>query len=285
MSLRAKIALLPDCHLRPSKRETSIPAFPTKRLYGFARMLLETYLRRLGNEVDAIFLLGDTLDPATPEGLDWLKEQIRMTPCPVHLVIGNHETFGEVRDTEFYRAFDLPSQGNYMVRVKDIPFLMLATPSQGSFWPNSIGFQWLANKLKSLVQEDVFCCAHYSLVLHPCVQGYLNDGMQVLHAGEKIIELFQQYPNVRGWFAGHKNIPSKVVKSGMLHLLSPQLIQAPCGYRILEIHDDKVVSTTHEIIETQVSDLSKEAYGREYKARCGEPDDRDFTWEFPSLHA
>ena len=63
---RCRVALLPDCHVG-SNPDRGVPSTPTRRLYGCARQLLETYLQKLASSVDAIFLLGDTLDPPDHE--------------------------------------------------------------------------------------------------------------------------------------------------------------------------------------------------------------------------
>ena len=278
-SLRCKIALLPDSHIRPGL-QTSIPKHPTKRLYECARFLFEKYLHKLSTEVDAIFLLGDTLDPADSQSLQWLQQQIEGNPIPVHTIIGNHETYGNISAEEFHQALGLPSHGNYLARVKGVPFLMLATPSQSSLSPGHEGFQWLESQLQNLSNEDLFCCAHWSLLLHPCVEGWRNDGMQQLYASGEILALLHKYRNVRAWIAGHKNVPSKLIQGNVLHLLSPQLIQAPCGYRILHIHENAIVSSTYEIEETDLADLSRRAYGNEYPDRHGNNEDRDFVWYF-----
>ena len=280
-SLSCKIALLPDCHIRPGLTPT-IPKHPTKRHYSCAKSLFENYLDKLSSQVDAIFLLGDTLDPASPDGLQWLKEQIQATPIPVHTIIGNHETFGTITAEEFHQALGLPTHGNYLTRVNEVPFLMLATPTQSSLFPGSQEYQWLESELKELSGEDLFCCAHWSLLLHPCVQGWHNDGMQQLFASNDIRFLLRKYPNVRAWIAGHKNVPSKVIQDNLLHLLSPQLIQAPCGYRILHIHENAIVASTHDIEESHIADLSRQAYGPDYPSRHGKEEDRNFTWKFPA---
>ena len=279
-SLRCKIALLPDSHIRPGILR-SIPKHPTKRLYECAQTLFEKYLQKLATEVDAIFLLGDTLDPADSQSLQWLKERIDAIPIPVHTIIGNHETYGSITPEEFHHALGIPSHGNYLVRVNNVPFLMLATPSQSSLSSGSQGFQWLQSQLQELSKEDLFCCAHWSLLLHPCVQGWRNDGLQELYASQDILSLLSQYPNVRAWIAGHKNVPSKVIHDHVLHLLSPQLIQAPCGYRILHIHKNAIVSTTYDIEESDIANLSRQAYGHDYPSRHGKEEDRDFVWMLP----
>lgn len=275
-----RIALLPDCHVSPQADEAN-PTHPVRRLYGQARMLLENYLDRLSNEVDAIFLLGDTLDPAWEEGVAWLHEQCQRCPVPVHVIIGNHESYGTISAEQFHRAMDLPDHGNSLIEVNGVPFFMLATPNQNSLAPSSTSYRWLEEQLQELpANRNLFCCAHYSLLLHPCVQGRHNDGMQVLWAADEILALLQKHPNMRAWIAGHKNVPSKLIQNGVLHLLSPQLIQAPCGYRILEIHAEGISSQTYGLQETELAEMSARAYGGGYEARHGHDEDRDFWWSW-----
>jgi hypothetical protein len=71
------------------------PTQPVRRLYGAARQLLEITLERLIRmDVDAVLLLGDTLDPADDAGMAWLASLIAESPVPIHVIIGNHEYYG-----------------------------------------------------------------------------------------------------------------------------------------------------------------------------------------------
>jgi hypothetical protein len=112
------------------------------------------------------------------------------------------------------------------------------------------------------------------------VQGWKNDGMQVLWSAAEIKALLRSYPNVRAWLGGHKNVPSKVIEDGMLHLLSPQLIQAPCGFRVLDVYDDGLLSRVYNIQEQDLARLSQLAYGASYPERYGTKEDRDFWWSW-----
>jgi hypothetical protein len=232
-------------------------------------------------DVDAVFLLGDTLDPADELGIQWLASRTRQSRVPIHVIIGNHECYGPTSVEPFHRALGLPPHGHHVVSVNGVPFLMLATPDLDSLSPGSFGFQWLQTTLDGLqASKAVFCCAHFSLLLHPCVQGPKDDGMQVLWSADAVRTLLRRYPNVRAWIAGHKNVPSKLVRDGMLHLLSPQLIQAPCGYRVLDIHDDGIRSYVYDIEEQELASLSRSAYGAAYAERYGRGEDRDFWWSW-----
>ncbi|NIP95912.1 MAG: hypothetical protein GWO24_21750, partial [Akkermansiaceae bacterium] len=269
----------PDCHVQPG-RGNQLPGRPTRRLYCAARLLLETYVERFASmEVDAIFLLGDTLDPATPEELDWLNSLIERSAVPIHAITGNHEVYGPVSLEEFHLALGLPPHGNHVVKVNDVPFLMLATTHMDSLAPGSAGFSWLESTLSaSHPADNLFCCAHLSLLLHPCVQGWNNDGTQILWAADDILALLHRHPNVRAWIAGHKNVPSKLIHHGVLHLLSPQLIQTPCAYRLLDIHQDGLLSQVHPINEQDIATWSDQAQGSSYHHRLGHPEDRNFWW-------
>jgi hypothetical protein len=279
-SRRCRIALLPDCHVQPGNDR--LPTRPTKRLYGAARQLLETSMERMDRlDVDAVFLLGDTLDPADDEGIAWLTSVIDRSNTPVFVIVGNHETYGRTTVEQFHRAFGLPEHGNHVAWVNEVPFVMLATPDQESLAPGGFGYQWLRERLDELDSgTDLFCCAHFSLLLHPCVQGAKNDGMQVLWSSEKVLSLLRRYPRVRGWFAGHKNVPSRMVRDGKLHLLSPQLIQAPCGFRVLDVFENGLRSQVYAIEEQELAWLSQLAYGNAYAERCGDERDRDFWWSW-----
>ena len=92
--------------------------------------------------------------------------------------------------------------------------------------------------------------------------------------------LLRKHPNVRAWIAGHKNVPSKVIADGMLHLLSPQLIQAPCAFRILDICVDGLSSQVYDIQEQDLARLSRLAYGTDYAERYGTVEDRNFWWSW-----
>jgi len=168
-----------------------------------------------------------------------------------------------------------------VAEVKGVPFLMLATPDQDSLSPGSTEYQWLVETLRGFdANTDLFCCAHFSLLLHPCVQGWKNDGMQVLWSAQEIKTLLRRHRNVRVWIAGHKNVPSKVIEDGVLHLLSPQLIQAPCAFSVLDICLDGIASQVYDIQEQDLARLSRQAYGPDYAERHGTENNRNFWWSW-----
>lgn len=277
---RCRVALLPDSHVRYGWDER--PRQPARRLYGAARHLLETTVQRLPSlEVDAALLLGDTLDPADEPGLAWLSNLMAESPVPLHIVIGNHEYYGGISVAQFHAALGLPEHGCYVAEVKGVPFLMLGTPDQDSLSPGSVEYQWFAETLSGYDSgTDLFCCAHFSLLLHPCVRGPKNDGMQVLWPAEAIKSLLRRHPNVRAWIGGHKNVPSKVIEDGRLHLLSPQLIQAPCAFSVLDICVDGIASRVYDVQEQYLARLSRQAYGQDYAERHGTEDNRNFWWSW-----
>ena len=229
---------------------------------------------------DRILFLGDTMDPMNEETLAAIKCIFASVQIPCHSVIGNHEICGPCSAADFYREFGLPSSGDYVIEANGFVIICLATPDQSCLAQGSPQMRWLENQLVRFSDRNIFLTAHFSLLLHPCVRGWKNDGMQQLYEPQPVLDLLARFPNVRAWFAGHKNIPSKIVHEGVLHLLSPQLIQAPCSYAIIDIHEDAIVHATHEIEEQHWLQISRDAYGTDYPERHGREEDRNFTWFF-----
>ena len=129
-------------------------------------------------------------------------------------------------------------------------------------------------------RRDTFVVAHFSLLLHPCVQGWKNDGMQQLHDFQSVLDLFGHYSKIRAFIAGHKNVPSRLVRDGILHLLSPQLIQAPCGYSVIEVCEDGLLHNAYEIDEQQYVQICRDSYGDDYAERYGGEKDRNYLYPF-----
>ena len=126
-----------------------------------------------------------------------------------------------------------------------------------------------------------FIFSHFSLILHPCVQGWKNDGLQQLDNYREILKLIQQFPNVRAFLAGHKNVPSRIMLDGVAHILCPQLIQSPCGYSIIYFYENGWVMTTHEIDEQDYVWCSRKAFSSSgWQERFGTEESRNFCIEY-----
>jgi 3',5'-cyclic AMP phosphodiesterase CpdA len=276
--VKLRIGLLADLHLplRPARIEDYRAG--TKRLLGLAHELAHRYIQRLESlGADAIVLLGDLVDPCTPDTLAMLREILHQVAVPCYPIIGNHEPWSPGGAARFFRMLELPEHGYYTVRAHGVRLLLLSTPEPGALDPGSAQYRWLQAELdQAAPSEDIVLFSHFSLLLHPCVQGPRNDGYQLLDHHRLLLRLLARYPNVRVFSAGHKNVPSRMTQSGIVHLLSPQLIQAPCAYDLLHLYQGGVARTTHEIDEQHYCELARAAYRHDWEARYGTEASRNF---------
>lgn len=275
---KVSFGILPDLHIQPFAESRRLPR-RTKRLYALAEELAFRYLKCLEDQgVDMVIFPGDTIDPLDDYTLGVTRDLLESVNIPCHLMIGNHETYGPYDERDFFRAFDLPPEGYQTVLFNDVAFILLSTPHQGSLNPSGHQFKWLAAELEEHAdQRDTFAFAHFSLLLHPCVAGWKNDGMQQLYDYRSVLDLINRYSRVRAFIAGHKNVPSRLVHQGVLHLLCPQLIQAPCGYSVIEVYETGLIHNVFEIDEQHYAQISRDAYADDYPERYGEDGQRNYV--------
>jgi 3',5'-cyclic AMP phosphodiesterase CpdA len=275
---RLRIGLIADLHLGTERNgiETYRPG--VKRLYGLAYDLCLKYIRRLVDlGADRIILTGDIVDPCTPRTLGSLKELLASTTVACHPIIGNHEPWTRGGESLFYRELGLSRGGYACVRAGKTRLLLLSTPTPSSLDREDPQRAWLESRLEEAsADEDLFLFSHFSLLLHPCVQGHKNDGYQLLDDHRGLLSLLDRHPNVRAFVAGHKNVPSLVVRNGVSHLLSPEFIQAPCGYDMLTLYDGGFSRTTYEIDEQHVCEVARAAYEPIWPERFGTEEGRSF---------
>ncbi len=278
---KVTFGILPDLHIQPFAESRRVP-LRTKRLYAVAEELAFRYLKRLEDQgLDMVIFPGDTIDPLDDYTLGVTRDLLRSVNIPCHLMIGNHETYGPYDERDFFRAFDSPPEGYRSFVFNDVAFILLSTPHQGSLSPSGHQFKWLAAELeKHADQHDTFVFAHFSLLLHPCVSGRKNDGMQQLHDYQSVPDLINRYPRVRAFIAGHKNVPSRLAHRKVLHLLCPQLIQAPCGYSVVEVYETGLIHNVFEIEEQHYVQISRDAHADEYPERYGEDEQRNYVYRY-----
>lgn len=276
---KLRVGIVADLHL-PEER-APVERYPrgARRLPGLAHELATRYLPRLeALGADAIVLPGDLVDPCTPRTLAALQEILQSVSIPCYPIIGNHEPWSSGGEALFYARLGLPEGGHYAIRLGGVRLVLLSTPAPEALGPGSAQLRWLEGQLSEAndEEEDVALFSHFSLLLHPCVQGARNDGYQLLDNRGELLDLLEQFPHVRVFAAGHKNVPSKLFRRGVVHLLSPQLIQAPCGYDMLTFYDGGLARTTWEIEEQHYCEVARAAYEPIWPERYGREEDRNF---------
>ena len=73
--------------------------------------------------------------------------------------------------------------------------------------------------------------------------------------------------------------------SGLVHTLSLQLIQSPCGYDVLQLYEGGVARTTYEIDEQHYCEVARAAYADRWPERYGAEEDRNFFHAYASAAA
>ena len=183
----------------------------------------------------------------------------------IHAVIANHEVDPELG----YYSINPPDSGVHLI--------MLATDEQNSLDEGTAQHEWLKKHLEvasaSSEIDIILLFLHYSLILHPLHnEGGWDDGLQLLDNSEGILKMIRSHSKVKGVICGHKNVPSAVVdQAGILHTLSPQVMQTPCGYDLFDIYDAGLLRTVHEVDEMDLQEVSRQAAGeQEARERWGE---------------
>ena len=276
-----RFALFGDPHVAGRDTQAAFPLEKGPRLYSKALYFLDKYSDRAAEHGAAfIVLLGDIADPATVENMKNIKAISEKSPIPWFPIIGNHEPYCSGGEERFNTVFGLPGEGYYSKTIKGRHFIFLSTPSQSSLYTTGHQYSWLIEQLRKNADKDCFLFSHFASLLHPCVLGHKNDGMQELHNSREILYLLKKYPQVKGWFAGHKNIPSLVIKNNIAHFLSPQMIQAPCGFDIVDVYENGLSRTYHEIDEQHFVWIARVQGKDSWEERCGTEHDRNAVVEW-----
>lgn len=277
--VKLRVGVMSDIHLSHNTAGIEQYRYGTKRLMGLSGELATRYIRRIEElGADVIVFPGDSVDPCNDETLALFKKILKQVSIPCYPVIGNHEPWSSNGESRFYAALGLPKHGYYAVERNGVRLLMLTTPDPDALSPGSDQLRWLETQLNEAEpDEDVVIVTHFALYLQPCVQGHRNDGYQLLNNHVGINRLLQRHSNVRLVITGHKNVPSMMVKSGIIHTLSPQLIQAPCGYDIFTMYKGGVSRTTYEIDEQHYVEVARAAYSNDYASRYGDETERNFS--------
>ncbi len=269
--------ILADVHINDSN-ENYLPQ-SSKRLYAQANYLCKKYINHI-KKLNAEFIIfpGDVLDSGSLNYLKTSQNILSQSKIPCYPIIGNHEEYGEVTRHDFYKVFSIPREGYYSFTKENVHFIMLDTPDQSALNKNTKQFEWLKNELQKYGNShNVLLFSHFSLILHPCVQGWKNDGLQQMYQYQEVLSLLKQYPGVKVFFAGHKNVPSRIIKGGINHVLCPQLIQAPCGFFMVDVYEKGLLCSYYEIDEKHYVQISRNAYGNDWKERCGTEESRNFV--------
>ena len=274
-----RFGILSDAHINNYSNKSRLFNYETKRLYSKANELCKKYIKII-EKLDADFIVfpGDTLDSGTYENLKIAQTILSKANIPCYVIIGNHEPYGNISLNDFYHTFSIPQNGYYALTKENTRLLFLDTPTQSSLDRGTEQLKWLKSELGEFGNShNIFLFSHFSLILHPCVEGWKNDGLQQIDNYKEVLELLDNYPGVRAFIAGHKNIPSRIMVNRVVHMLTPQLFQAPCSFDIIDVYENGFTKNIYEINELDYLQLSRNAFGKGWPERYGNEESRNFT--------
>lgn len=276
-----RFGILADCHLNNYQNNQELPE-KAKRIYSKAEELCTKYIDVIKkSQADFIVFPGDLMDYGSFPIFKQAKKIISKSGILCYIISGNHEPYGKIPLSDFFSAFNIPGQGYYAITRDNHRLIFLHTPNQTCLDPGTEQLEWLEKELDNYADShNILLFSHFSLILHPCVQGIKNDGLQQIYNHHQVLTLLEKYQNVRAFIAGHKNVPSKIMQNGIMHLLTTQLIQAPCSYDLIDVYDNCLVKTTHEIDELHYLQVSRNAFGHLWPERYGEEGSRNFILKY-----
>ena len=136
--------------------------------------------------------------------------------------------------------------------------------------------RYVPTRLSDGIEKMSSCFLTFHFFFTPVFSDGKMTGISYLTIILPIVFLPERYSNVRLFVAGHMIIPSVVKKNGIIHLLSPQRIKAPCGYDKLTLFPEGVVHATYEIDEQHYGEVARVTYTHKGDERYGDECGRNF---------
>jgi 3',5'-cyclic-AMP phosphodiesterase len=159
-------------------------------------------VRTLPNRPDAVLVSGDLTDDGAAEGYRVAKEMLGGLELPLHVLPGNHDDRGRLRET-----FGLPGNGeepiNYTAQVGDLRLVTFDSivPGQdpGDFPPEQLG--WLDRELAAAPEAPTLLALHHT----PLTTGIPEwDAINLLAPQREALgEVVGRHPQLRAIVGGH----------------------------------------------------------------------------------
>jgi Icc protein len=175
-----------------------------------------------------------------------LQELIRALPCPIYMLIGNHDNriafhriFGHAvstPDAPHYYSFDY--QGYHFVTLDS------QQPGAPGGCLDSLQLTWLRQDLDASRGQPTLVFVHH----HPWPLGLAWIDAMLLHNGEELLRLLQTYPEVRWVICGHVHIDQVMQRDGVTVMTTPstcvqlskvsqtpKMFPGPPGFRLIQV--------------------------------------------------
>jgi 3',5'-cyclic-AMP phosphodiesterase len=177
-------------------------------------------VRSLPNRPDAVLVSGDLTDDGAAEGYRLAKELLERLELPLHVLPGNHDHRGRIRET-----FELPGTGeepvDYSVDVGGLRLVVLDSnvPGQdpGDLSPEQL--RWLDRELAAEPGRPTLLAMHHT----PLATGIREwDEINLLAPQrEALAEVVARHPQLRAIVGGHLHRVAASALGGVPVLSAP----------------------------------------------------------------
>ena len=224
-------------------------------LSGRAGDFLTNAITRLNQiqDLDFVLITGDLFDTASREEFECFQETIKPLQKPYYIIPGNHDrrekisTEGLTRQ-QFARYFnpqfeERPTSpdkqvGYWSISVAPNIQLIGLDSTRDEDWGGIIDetqMMWLEHELIASADKLVMVAVHHPL--HPLVPIDHNPDWTrfICDNGSEVLELLNQYPQVKVVLTGHHHITKMDQVGQRIHLACPAMVIYPCAYRTLRV--------------------------------------------------
>jgi 3',5'-cyclic AMP phosphodiesterase CpdA len=229
---------------------------------------MDLLISRLNKEkdtkgLDAVFLNGDLVHDSATAYEDLKRNYLRKLNTPYYAIKGNHDYVDGRKGSpgeSWEKIWGYPS--NHVIRIKKMTFILADTtaPRQlNQYLPADI--DWLAKQLSSLKTDPIVFVLMHIAQRKKGIQGWPSFGVghredQDTETGEAVMTLLESHRNVRAIFHGHNHNEAGRYISGkkpyFFNSHSGGSFGNRMGYRIVEVHSDKSMTTYQYNMEDSV---------------------------------
>lgn len=231
------------------------------------------------NHLDAEFcvITGDLADKAQPQAYRDLRDCLERLRLPVHLLVGNHDHRGHLRDVFPEIPVDENGFLQTVLETRAGPFVLLDTVEQGQGWGSFCDkrAEWLRRQIDAAGGRPVYLFMHHPPfdVGMPCL-----DRLGLGADGGRMAAVLTPNDNIRHIFFGHVHrpitgswhgIPFSTMR-GTNHQVSFDFDSVdvvpkshePAAYAVVFLSPDQTVVHFHDYMDKTDQPYDKPSKGR-----------------------
>lgn len=246
-------------------------------------------------DLDFVILAGDMTKDAEPWNVDLLRDMVEEIRVPVYAILGNHEVSpipqkgkdpslaSLVGSSKYNVVFAMQGYGFQGTQsywsaepVKGLRLIGLDTTKVGS-WGGKVSsaqLRWLEKELECHKDTLTIVVGHHLLVPFRQEENKPEWKNFYLDNAAEVIALFEKYPQVSFYLAGHRHVSTiPVEKNGIWYIEHASTLTYPMSYTVYTLTPEKLsyevvrLKATEEIWNVARSTMAEDSF---WKTREGE---------------